>query len=663
MRPRSTEMDKDNSLFKKTVGNKENIIRAAITFVVLIVILVVFYILKSKSEFYISTTDKLCIVGMIVLTTLLMLFRFKLPKAVSVIGELAALFGVPAFLFFRLEPVVNDLEIYKKEASIFNYIIILAVILVVYGVFAQNAGIAIGVGGCAVYIFYLIDYFVINLRGTPVLFSDFLSWRTAIAVSSGYHYDINRNIVIIFYELAVFIGLASFFTDGKKKIVERICVGIPTVAAGVIIFAVLINSDILTSKELTTSAFVPVTGAKENGLFVNNILTTKASIITEPKGYSVAKVNEIIEKYSTDSNQQVPGSVTPNVIVVMNESFTDLDYLENVQTTDPTIPQFKALSENCVKGTVISSILGGNTPNSEFECLTGCSMAFLPNGMVTYQQMIDSDLPTMASWLSKYGYDCTAIHLYNPEYFDRTRIYPLLGFDEFININNVTTDVELFRDYATDESTFNAIKDKFEHKSSDERLFCFAVTIQNHGGYWWQTADIKVKNAHSDYANEYASLLRITDDSFAELLEYFSSIEEPTIICMYGDHQPYLDIYDDIWEGYNYTDSEKRYMQAKTPFVIWANYDIEEQNLGEISINYLGPTILEVAGVPMSDYYKYLNNLKETLPVICAIGFKDKEGNYFADYENSEYKEIIEEYSYLQYNYLKGLTGRRFYGE
>ena len=103
---------------------------------------------------------------------------------------------------------------------------------------------------------------------------------------------------------------------------------------------------------------------------------------------------------------------------------------------------------------MISSIYGGNTPNSEFEFLTGCSLAFLPQGMVTYQQLIDSKLPTFATHLKDLGYTTSAIHLYNPEYFSRGRIYPLLGFDKFVNLYNTTVDIDLIGDYSTDANSF-----------------------------------------------------------------------------------------------------------------------------------------------------------------------------------------------------------------
>ena len=102
-------------------------------------------------------------------------------------------------------------------------------------------------------------------------------------------------------------------------------------------------------------------------------------------------------------------------------------------------------------------------------------------------------------------------------------------------------------------------------------------------------------------------------------------------------------------------------MKAKVPFVIWANYDIEEAEMGEMSINYLGPLVMKTAGLPMSDYFNYLNGLREDVPVISAAGFVDKSGRLFTNPDDSEYADRIKEYEYLQYNYLKGNTRMEFY--
>jgi hypothetical protein len=238
----------------------------------------------------------------------------------------------------------------------------------------------------------------------------------------------------------------------------------------------------------------------------------------------------------------------------------------------------------------------------------------------------------------------------------------LLGFDEFENVNNTDIDVEFFSDYALDKSSFEAIERKYE-QSNGKPFFTFCVTVQNHGGYWHQQTDVKLLDIASDHGEDYLSSIKKTDDAFADLIEYFEKVEEPTIIVMYGDHQPNIgdEFYEQLWKDSNYTDEELTYLKAKVPFIIWANYDIEEEEYGEMSINYLAPLVIKTAGLPLSGYQTFLEKVEKDVPVVSGIGFVDENGNHFKDMDSSEYSELLKEYKYLQYNYLKGNSKLDFY--
>ena len=70
--------------------------------------------------------------------------------------------------------------------------------------------------------------------------------------------------------------------------------------------------------------------------------------------------------------------------------------------------------------------------------------------------------------------------------------------------------------------------------------------MQNHGGYAMSytnfSQEIYVTNMNGIYpkANRYLSLVKRSDEAFQELVDYFSNVSEPTIICMFGDHLPPL---------------------------------------------------------------------------------------------------------------------------
>ena len=101
------------------------------------------------------------------------------------------------------------------------------------------------------------------------------------------------------------------------------------------------------------------------------------------------------------------------------------------------------------------------------------------------------------------------------------------------------------------------------------------------------------------WAERYLSLIQATDVAFEELISYFrDDVDEPTIIVMFGDHIPSVEqeFYDELYgmsiNALSVDDAMERY---RTPFVIWANYDIPEKNVGTISANYLSTLVLETA--------------------------------------------------------------------
>ena len=137
-------------------------------------------------------------------------------------------------------------------------------------------------------------------------------------------------------------------------------------------------------------------------------------------------------------------------------------------------------------------------------------------------------------------------------------------------------------------------------------------------------------------------------------MEYFEKVDEPTIIVMFGDHQPpisntfYSAMFGKSVDNLPTKDQANWYA---TPYVIWANYDIEAKNL-DMSANYLSSYVMNLAGLELTGYNKYLLNLQKTLPVISAVCYMDADGNVYANDEESKYSDLIREYQMIQYNEL-----------
>jgi hypothetical protein len=97
-------------------------------------------------------------------------------------------------------------------------------------------------------------------------------------------------------------------------------------------------------------------------------------------------------------------------------------------------------------------------------------------------------------------------------------------------------------------------------------------------------------------------------------------------------------------------DIQKRYA---VPFVIWANYDIQEESSALISNNYLENMILKQAGLTLPKYNQYLETLSQVIPAMNVNGYMDTTGqwHYYSSDESDVEKSLLENYEILQYGY------------
>lgn len=359
------------------------------------------------------------------------------------------------------------------------------------------------------------------------------------------------------------------------------------------------------------------------------------------------------ERYIRDEESR------PNVIVVMSEAFSDLSVLANFSTNIDYMPFLNSLDENVIKGYLHTSIIGGNTATSEFEFLTSDSMAFLPAGSVAYQQFVVGPMPTLNSMMSDLGYRTVAMHPYAASGWERDIVYPYFGFDT-IKFDNDFVHTDRLRNYISDESLFNEILLELENTTDDQPAFIFTVSMQNHGGYSQRFEDVPVnveiqEEGNFTWLDHYLSLIRYTDLALESFINELEALDEETIVLFFGDHQPNNNAISALENLESYTeDPTARYV---VPYVIWANYDIGAHTGRTTSLNYMASDLLRAAGIPLSPYMNFLENLQEKIPVITANYYILNDGQIFffgsdEEPDDPEIRELINQYEVLQYNHL-----------
>ena len=581
----------------------------------------------------------------------------KLPRAIN-----WAVFAVsPAAAFFAMEYITHfAIRDMSFAVIMLNLLLFYLLALFLLGLCSSTAA-AVTIETVFTVVVGLISYYVAQFRGNPLLPWDISSIGTAMGVVSNYEFIPFPRGLFVFAVAAALITLSI-------KCNERFLPGklLPRMGCTLAFAGLLTGSCFYARSEHCRKSFSLMRNSSDiagsyskNGLIVGFLAATNSE--QRPEGYSLKAVEQIAGSYVSDSVD--PEGERPNVIVIMNETFADLSVLTDFDTSEELFPFISSMDENTYKGKVYVSVLGGNTPNSEFEFLTGSTMGFMPQGSVAYKQLYQS-VPTLADQFDAMGYRVMGMHAYWSPLWNRDKVYPFLGFDETMFLEDFPQDVEKLRIWPTDRAMYKEIEKVFEE--SEEPLFLFGITMMNHGGYVGMLDEfdcpITVDGLEADAAvTEYMSLMRETDRQFEELIEYFSKTDEKTIILMFGDHQPNSIISDPILElkgqSLDMGDPQQASKKYITPYILWSNYELEGEMPEELSLNYLAAHMMQLCGLETTASQKFLLELYKEYPVICSQGFRKGEGP-MQDIAGYASEQELLGYAFMQYNYMLGSSDR-----
>lgn len=578
----------------------------------------------------------------------------------------AGFFVLFSFLEFVFLELFFDKAFYEFSPLIIckNVALILACNLFLVGIF-HCLRPALCVSAVVFLLVGIANYFVILFRGYGIVFMDFYALKTAATVAGKYQYRINMPFVLaVFGFLGLFLA-GRYLLPGRRhpyKSVRYTLISLLGMAVSVAFFA-WINLDVVFFRDVSSLTWDHNVGMKEYGYLLYFSSNAGKATVSEPTGYSVEKVEEALEPYQKEveeeKNVQHKEAQKPNLIMIMNESFADLRVLGKLSTNREIMPFYDSLEENTIKGFAYSSVYGGYTSNSEFEFLTGCTKEYLPGN--PYLQYLDDSIPSLIQNLKNQGYEETiAMHPYYSSGYNRNRVYPLLGFDKCLWLEDFSGG-EKVRDYIGDWEDYQKIIELYEKKKKGTSLCVFNVTMQNHNPYddknYVFEEPVEVENFPATLSTEqYLSLIHMSDKALEMLVSYFQKAEEPTVIVMFGDHQPHLS--DSFYEHMlgvkpDFFSQEQVMKEHMVPFMIWANYDIPEQKVEMTSLNYLSKLMLETAGLKTSAFDRYLSDLQKKLPSISASGYYDEKGVlYDFSQENDTCRNLLHTYEMIQYHYL-----------
>lgn len=635
----------------------------------------------------------LCLIASVIIG-LIAAVQIKLSSTLSAIVNTVIVLLLPIVAMTMVECLNGVFTWDWSPRTLFlNYILYMLFYGTVY-VFSGSYRLPMIIMNVLFFILALTNFYVKAFRGTPFIPMDLFAAGTAANVAAAYDFSFNHQVVIAIIMLA-FLTVAAIRLRTPRihlilKVASRVFFGVLT--AGIV--SVYLFTDLYAQAGLSPDFWSQSRGYRKTGVVMNFCLNTKYLSVREPADYDADDVADIVYDKANDGTS---ATATPNIICIMNESLSDLSVLGDLETNVDYMPFLRSLTDNTVRGNLYVPVIGASTSNSEFEFLTGAPMSFFPAGSNAYMLYAKNPLYSLVSSLGAQNYTKLAFHPYYASGWNRTSVYKNFGFTRFDSITSVISydtllayqnngydnvlleqlveeenpyENVLLRRYVSDSYNYKKVIEMYEDREEDQPFFLFNVTMQNHGGYTERsenfTEDVYVTGVNGNNnpslstafpkANQYLSLVKASDAAFAELIDYFSQQEEPTIICMFGDHQPnvestFINLLQGVSDEQQLT-TEQLQQRYVTPFYIWANYDIEEKEIERLGANYLSSYMMQVAGVQMSPYNQYLLELSKTLPVINTVGVIDADGTHYMLGESTPYDDLIADYEKVVYNLI-----------
>lgn len=497
--------------------------------------------------------------------------------------------------------------------------------------------------GAVFTIIALINYYTRDLHGSALMPQDILNLGTAAEVMGSYTLKITHDVIkiaLLFLPILAIAFVQRRLCKGAPKRASWPARGVRVAGSALCVFLVMFFGYFgpVTIKPKTTYGWAWQNTYYTYGYLAGTIEATSlmADPIIEPEGYSDAAAVEAFAKadgYTGPATAETAQDY-PDVVLILSESFYDFDLVTDLQADTDIMPVTKNLP-NSVYGHTISPHVGGGTNLTEYEMLTSNSLILMPS-ITPFNWLNLYNANSVVSYLKGLGYSTMAAHPYTNSNYQRDSAWLALGFDEtHFEDDFPTQDRYGDRPYQTDSATYKDWEKLYEAMPEDKPRFSFLVSIQSHGDYDMNDASLDIVHAATDYGeydelmDEYLSCIKMTDAAVQELCDYFTAQYEKTgrkvIVAMAGDHAPSF-VTHVADPSFAAAGNDLELLQRSTPFFIWANYPLEHTDaavsttdpLNRMDMVMLTPTLLQQAGLPLSDYYKYLLEMKQNTPVVTA---------------------------------------------
>lgn len=503
-----------------------------------------------------------------------------------------------------------------------------------------------------------VNRFKIAFRDSPFVFEDVLYISEAGNMTN--NYELYLDITSLCVLAAILVFAYFIYRNGKNKIKKpyiRLC----GIACTIAISVLSCNFLYFNNQAIHDSLWRPMYGSEykagdqstSRGVIYSFIKSIPSAFISPPDGYNEKEASKALEAYRDiplEEDKKV------NMISIMLEAYSDFTKFDCLEFIDDPYKNFHNLQKDSYSGKLYTDIFAGSTIYTERQFLTGYS------DMRFHQR----DTSSHVRYFKSQGYRVEAMHPGYGWFYNRNNMNKFLGFDNFDyfenkfgNISDDELSSKKYWEYISDWDFFDYIIEGYEDAmKNNEKYFNFSVTIQNHGPYYdfedydkkWLKDKENYTDAGYNIVNNYLDWINKTDKALQKLREYIDGQEEPIVLILFGDHNPWLGNKDWVYKmlGFNFdhdtTVGAENYYS--TPYVIYAN-KAAKKALGKsfkgegntISPMFLMNEFFDYAELQGSQYLNYLSDFKKNYSVINSV-YTMKNGEYISTDKVSDDEEI-----------------------
>ena len=363
--------------------------------------------------------------------------------------------------------------------------------------------------------------------------------------------------------------------------------------------------------------------------------------VEEPEEYSEEIVNELMDTLDKTSTVDSNDVKTPNVIFLQLESFFDVNKVVDLELSREATPIFNKLKAEYPSGFLTVNNVGYGTANTEFEIMTGLNLDNFGPGEFPYKTILKtSTCESTAYILKEYGYSTHAIHNNTATFYGRKNVFTRLGYDTFTSVEYMNPQSFTENDWVKDEVLTEEIMKVL--KSTEDRDYIYTISVQGHGDYPKESVlEDPVISVVGGYENQeqkymweyYVNMIYEMDIFVGELIKQLEAYDEETVLVLYGDHLPSLNISESDLENKDLYETE---------YVVWSNFELDMKDK-DIETYQLSSRVLQhlnIDGGIINKFHQVYESKEDYLSKLHLLAYDILYGKMYAYDGLNPYVEI-----------------------